>query len=361
MQSSPIQQSGQIFTLSMSGKEGLPLRAGEIVTAEVMQAGMDNTATIKLKNNVIDVRTDIPLQKGDTLSLRVERQENTIYLRLAGHTTESVETVKSSLLAALNGFEKLGSGTDAMSRLVDLLKMMPQHIQENLPEIEIINRFLLQINQLTGKTLQDAVMNGGVFFEAKLRIIALGREAEGGPSEIEAGRIIAGDLKASLLRLKDMFLSPVVLQCLKDTIRPDELIDALNNVLRNIEFYQLQSKLTDTLQFFLPLVWSQLSDGEIILRESDQGQQGGHSYSCTINLDLKRVGKLRVSLLFQGGYIHVNCAAENGEFSRVLQDGAEVLEQQFRASGLRLGNLAVLHQPEIRFSGTQVSGLSIHV
>jgi hypothetical protein len=345
----------------MSGKEGLPLRAGEIVTAEVIQMSSDSSATIRLKNSVIDVRTDIPLQKGDTLSLRVERQENTIYLRLAGNAAESADSVKSSVLAALNGFEKMGSGTDAMARVVGLLKMMPQHIQENLPEIDIINRFLLQIDQLTGKTLQDAVMNGGVFFEAKLRILALGKEAAGGPSEIEAGRIIAGDLKSSLLRLKDMFLSPVVLQCLKDTIRPDELIDALNSVLRNIEFYQLQSKLTDTLQFFLPLVWSQLKDGEIILRESDQGLQGGHSYSCTINLDLERVGKLRVSLLFQGGYVHVNCAAESGEFSRMLREGEDVLEHQFRASGLRLGNLAVLHQPEIHFSGGQVSGLSIHV
>jgi len=153
----------------------------------------------------------------------------------------------------------------------------------------------------------------------------------------------------------------VILQCLKDTIRPDEFIVAVKNVLRNIECYQLQSKLTDTLHFFLPLVWSQLSDGEIILRESDKGQQGGHAYSCTINLDLERVGKTQVNLLFQGGYVHVNCATENGEFSRMLRDGEEVLEQHFREAGLRLGNLAVLHQPEIRFSGAQVTGLSIHV
>ena len=345
----------------MSGKEGFPLRAGEIVTAEVLQTGPDNFTTIKVKNSVIDVMTDIPLQKGDSLSLRIERQENTIYLRLAGNATESANAVKGSALTAFNGIEKLGSGTDAMARVVSLMKMMPQHIQDNLPEIDIVNRFLLQINQLTGKTLQDAFINGGVFFETKLRILALGMEAEGAPSEIEAGRIIASDLKASLLRLKDTFASPVILQCLKDTIRPDEFIDALNNVLRNIEIHQLQSKLTDTLQFFLPLVWKQLNDGEIILRESDQGQQGGRSYSCTINLDLERAGKIRVNLLFQGGYVHVNCAMENGEFSRVLRDGADVLEQQFLVSGLRLGNLAVLHLPEIRFSGAQVSGPSIHV
>jgi hypothetical protein len=234
--------------------------------------------------------------------LRVERQENAIYLRLAGNAVQSADAVKNSVLSALNEFGNMGSGTEAMARLVGLLKLLPLHIQENLSEIDIINRFLVQIDQLGGKTLQDVVRNGGVFFETKLRILALGMEADGTAADIEAGRIIANDLKASLLRLKDTFLSPVIMQCLKDTIRPDELSDALNTVLRNIEFCQLKSKLTDSLWFFLPLIWNELKDGEVILRESDQGRPGGNSYSCTISLDLDRAGKIRVNLLFQGGY-----------------------------------------------------------
>ncbi len=352
MQGSPISQTGQVYTLSISGREVLPLRAGETVTAEVLHLGPDNTATIRLKNSSLDVQADVPLQKGDTFLLRVERQQTAVYLRLAGNAAPSVDEVKSTVLGSLNDFRKLGPGTEAMSRLVDLLKLMPRHIQENLPEIDIINRFLLQIDLLGGKTLQEVVKNGGVFFETKLRILALGMEADGTAADIEAGRIIASDLKASLLRLKDTFLSPVIMKCLKDTIRPDELSDALNTVLRNIEFCQLKSKLTDSLWFFLPLIWKELKDGEVILRESDQGRPGGNAYSCTINLDLERAGKVRVNLLFQGGYVHVNCAAEDGNFSRVLRGGADVLEQRFRASGLRLGNLSVYHQPEINFSGS---------
>src|SRR3990172_1524478 len=306
MQGSPISQTGQVFTLSISGREVVPLRAGETVTAEVLHAGSDNTATIRLKNTSLDVQADVPLQKGDTLLLRVERQENAVYLRLAGNAVQSADAVKNSVLSALNEFGNMGSGTEAMARLVGLLKLLPRHIREDLSEIDIINRFLVQIDQLGGKTLQDVVRNGGVFFETKLRILALGMEADGTAADIEAGRIIANDLKASLLRLKDTFLSPVIMQCLKDTIRPDELSDALNTVLRNIEFCQLKSKLTDSLWFFLPLIWNELKDGEVILRESDQGRPGGNSYSCSISLDLDRAGKIRVNLLFQGGYVHVN-------------------------------------------------------
>lgn len=356
----PLSHVGQTFTLSMSGMDSLPLHAGEIVTAEVLHTGPGGTATIRLGNAVQDVRTEVPLQQGAALTLRIERQENAVYLRLAGNPEQSADVARTAVLSALNDLGPPESAAEAMSRLIALLKQMPAHIQENLPEIDILSRFLLRIDHLSGATLRDVVRNGGIFFESKLRILALGMEADGTAADIEAGRIIAGDLKASLLRLKDTFLSPVILQCISDSVRAEDLISALNTVLRNIEFCQLQSKLTDTLWLFLPLVWDGLRDGEIILRESDQGRPIGRSYSCGVHLDLERTGKIRVRMLFQSGYVHVTCAAENAAFSEVLRDGANALERQFRSAGLRLGNLAVVHQPAIHFVGPFDPGLSIH-
>jgi flagellar hook-length control protein FliK len=362
MQSSAISQSGHVLSLYASGREPLPLRAGEIVTADVLSVGSDNAATIRLKNTVLEVQTDVALKKGDTLTLRVEKQENTVYLRLAGNAFEQPDSVKSALVSALSGFEKLKPAAEGMARLVNLLSRLPEPLKENLPEVDIISRFLLQIEHLSANAMKDMVQNGGVFFETKLRVLALGLEAEGGAVDIEAGRIIAGDLKASLLRLKDTFLAPAVLEQVRSRISPDELLGALNTVLRNIEFYQLQSKLSDSLQFFLPLVWRQLKDGEIIVRQYDHGKPGERSYACTVNLDLERAGKVRVNLAYQAGYVHVTCAAENSAFSRLFQDGSDLLAGQFSASGLRLGHLAVHHEPQIDFRRNHApEGLSIRV
>jgi hypothetical protein len=295
------------------------------------------------------VQSDVPLQKGDTLTLRVERQENAIYLRLGGNIPgQQVESVKGTILAALNSFEGLKPATAALMRLADLLSKLPESLRQNLPEIDIVGRFLLQIDNLSGKTMKDIVQNGGIFFETKLRILALGLEADGGV-DIEAGRIITDDLKATLLRLKDTFLAPAVLEHLRSSVSPDELLGALNMVLRNIEFYQLQSKLSDSLQFFLPLVWKQLKDGEIIVREYDRGDPGERSYACTVNLELEHIGKIRVVLVYEAGYVHVTCAAEDKRFSQLFQEGMDMLEKQFRSSGLRLGHLAVHHEPTIQF------------
>jgi hypothetical protein len=361
MQGSPLSQIGHVFSLFMNGKETLPLRAGEIVTAEVIDVRSDSSATIRLKNTTLEVQSEVSLQKGDTLNLRVERQENSVYLRLSGHSAEESDSIKSTILSALNKCEERNSGTGGMEKLVRLLAALPGPLKESLPETEIISRFLVQIENLSGKTLQDVVENGGIFFEAKLRVLAGGIEAEGSSTDIEAGRMIAGDLKASLLRLKDMFLAPAVIEHMRGRLNTDELLGALNTVLRNIEFYQLQSKLTDTLQFFLPLLWRDLREGEIMLREYARGKVGERSFTCTVNLDLERAGKVRVNLVSQDGYMHVTCTAEKNDFTRLLQEGADVLREQFVSAGLRLGRVSVHHQPTIDFENNLAGGVNIQV
>ncbi len=361
MEGNPISSTGRALTLNISGRESLPFRPGEVISAEVVQTGADNTATVKIKNMVLEVQTDVALSKGDILALRVERSDNTICLRLAGGAaTESAGHIRNTIVSEMSKLDRVQSGSEGMSSLVSLLKTIPPQLQQGLPEISIVERFLLQIDHLSGKAMKDVVENGGVFFENKLRILALGIEADGKNADIEAGRIIANDLKASLLRLKDTFLnSPGKLENLRSMIRPDELIDALNTVIRNIEFYQLQSKLTDSLQFFLPLIWKQLRDGEIIFRESDRGQPGDSSYSCIIHLDLEDVGKVKVNLLLHAGHIHMACSAENESLYHLLQGGVDMLKDQFSKAGLRIGRLQMHHQAGISFDNASGAGLSI--
>jgi hypothetical protein len=269
--------------------------------------------------------------------------------------------VQGTLLAALNSFDGLKPGTEAVLRLADLLSKLPEALRQNLPEIDIVGRFLLHIDTLSGNAMKDVVQNGGIFFETKLRILALGLESDN-DADIEAGRIITNDLKASLLRLKDAFLAPAVLEHLRSSVNPDELLGALNTVLRNIEFYQLRSKLSDSLQFFLPLVWKQLKDGELIVREYDRGNPGERFYACTVNLDLDHIGKMSVVLVYQTGYVLVTCAAENKRFSQLFQEGIDELEEEFTSSGLRLGHLAVHHAPAIQFHGNSTEeGFSIRL
>ncbi len=350
MQGSRMPSEGKVFSLFVIGTEKLSLRAGELVSGEVRSVGPNDAATVRLKNAVVAVQTDVPLREGDRLTLRVERQENAISLRLGRKApNRQAGSVQEAIRSALDGFEDLMPGSEALMQLTDVLSKLPESLKQNLPEIDIIGRFLLRIDTVSGRTMKEVVQNGGVFFETKLRILALGLEADGAAADIEAGRIIAGDLKASLLRLKDTLLAPAVLEHVRTSVNPDDLLGALNAVLRNIEFYQLRSKLSDSLQFFLPLVWKQLTDGEIIMREYGHGEPGARSYACTVNVELEGIGKIRVLLAYQAGAVQVTCTAEDKRLSELFREGADMLEMQFRSSGLRLGHLSVYHAPRIEF------------
>jgi hypothetical protein len=170
MHSSPISQFGHVFSLFTNGKELLPLRAGEIVSVAVVDVRSDNNATIRVKNTELDVQSEVPLQKGETLILRVERQENSVYLRLSGRGVDEADS--ATILSALNKLDVPKPASGAMEMLVRLLAALPEPLKENLPEIDIISRFLLKIEDVSGKTLQEIFENGGVFFEAKLRGLA---------------------------------------------------------------------------------------------------------------------------------------------------------------------------------------------
>lgn len=361
MQNRAVSQSGgKSFTLVVSGSDAVSLRPGEIVTAEVLGLEGDHSVSIRLNDTVLSVRTDVPVQKGDVLSLRVEKQENFDYLRLAGSEAESADAARSDVPPAQGQPGNFMAGAETLVRLLDLLQGVPEELRGNMPEIAVMERFLLPLEQLSGKTLKDAVENGGVFFETKLRILAHGLEIDGPSADLEAKHIIANDLKAALLRLKDTLLRPGFLDLVANSgVDAKAVLDTLNGALKHIEFYQLQSKLTDSLQFYLPLVWKELKDGELILRESDRGQQNERSYSCSIHLDLEGAGRVRVNLLLQAGSVHVSCAAENNGLYGLLRNSSGMLEAQFKASGLRLGSLTIRHEDNVDFDTHRAAGLSI--
>ncbi len=122
-------------------------------------------------------------------------------------------------------------------------------------------------------------------------------------------------------------------------LRHERLAAAADGLLRNIEAFQFQSRMHETLQLFLPLFWHELKDGEVIFRDSGRDQPGEPSYSCTVNLELERAGRLCGRLLFQGGGIHATIVTDNPKFHVLMQRHEGDLRRQFEVAGLALESL----------------------
>jgi len=379
MQGPLINKTGKVLNLLIRDRPALTLKIGDIVKAEVLNITSGNTVSIRLKNTVLKATTDIPLQKNETLMLRVEGKGNEIRLRLVGGGSESAETLKSSILSALDNLRGARLEAGEVGRLRSLIETLPGPVREVLPQLASLKRFFPQIEMLTSGISKDVIESSGIFFESKLRLLTLRLVTDdmlkqelqqktvlnsGTDPAAEKGlaRIIRDDLKGTLLSIKGALRDAGVIEHLtQNNIKPDNLSTAIDKLIKNIEFFQLQSRLNDSLQVFIPLIWKDLRDGEVIFRESSRGKPEERAYSCIVNLDLEGTGRIMAHILMQSGRFHVRFITENRAFVEALKEGLPVLEKQFKASGLKIGSISAKYEEKADFSSAISEGLDIRV
>jgi len=361
MQIPSISQTHQEPSLLVSTKNVLSLQVGEIVQAEVLTV-TDTAVAIRMKNTVLEARTSLPLNEGETLTLMVEGKGDEIRLRLIRGGSEDLRPVKDAIISALNTLKDLKPAAGDVKVLSDFIKIIPQPLKETLPGLGVIEKQMTSLEGLSGSVLKNAVQESGIFYETRLRLLAMGE----GQSETASGQKLAAlansDMKAALLGLQKVLgNSAAVERLLQSGIKTDTLTGAVDNLLRNMEFLQLQSRLNDTLQVFLPFAWKDLKEGELIFRESERERPGEESYSCTVNLELERAGRMSARVLLQSGRIYVDVLAENGPFLGLLQEGEEILKGQFETAGIKLGGLSVRHEQKIDLKPSGARRLNIRI
>jgi len=361
MQIPPIPQPVQDSNLTISSRSTVPLHVGEIVQAEVLTV-TDTAAAIRMKSSILEARTNVPLREGETITLIVEGRGDEIRLRLLRGGEGDALSIKNSILAALTTLKGLRPAAEDVRLLINLANSMPPGVKELLPGLSVLEKLMMSLEGLTGGALKTAVQNSGAYFETKLRLLVQGEGQDGFGTDQKLQAMADNDLKAALLSLRHgLENSDVVNRLLQNNVRTDTLTAAVDNLLKNLELLQLQSKLSDTLQVFVPFIWQELKNGELIFRESQHEQSGEEAYSCTLNLNLERAGRMSARLLLQTGQVHVDVSAENGRFFGLLQEGAALLREQFETAGIKLGTLTIRQQPEIDFKMSEAGGLNIRV
>lgn len=419
----------QVFTILRPQGEPLSLDVGEIIRAEVISILPSGGTILKIKGTLITAKTEVPLQKGATVLLKVPSRSSDkgeIGLRLIGHAQDpdpvesppdlkgrALNTVLRDLSGALAHKGRAGTGlteiveslikvlpSDSTSlseelrvRLQNLLQMTlrttGQGIQARLehflfhempgvmgdhPLVEGLKKnLMIAMERLLSAPLKESIEDTGIGLEAKLRISPGRREkaasdAGGSPSMTEEGEgeksgpteekhplpfrgpsPVDRDLKGGLLKLR---------QLLSDGGRDDSLelpvhnltreqrgkvTRTLDGILRDIETFQALSKTTDSLYTFLPLRWSALKDGEIILKQG-RADGGDTPFSCRMNLDLEELGKVAVVIIMNKGDFLVSLSVENGRLQSVLNSHSHDLEEAFRRQGLRLKTFTLLEK-----------------
>jgi hypothetical protein len=400
MNSQSIGRIGQILTLIKPSGKTLSLPLEGVVRAEVVRIIRDDEAIIRIENENVRVKTEIPLTKGDVITLRVLGFDKDVKLRLLnivskdvtvlegagkGQPSEDLSTFQAKILKALTTLSDTKSSSRDIMVLSDLCKSLPSELMEQLPELQALEKALPEIADLSFVELKAAFENSGILFETKLRIAAenAGEESDHGAFKREgqeglhAGNMplqperkglftkmkgeIAGDLKGLLLKAKQILNNAHAVESMKlSGLKPEQIRETIDRLLRNIDFFQMTSRVNDMLYAYLPVSWQELKDGELIFKKSRDDRSAVTTYYCTINLDLEYTGKMSVSLTMHERSLYVSFRVERKEACELLSSRKDLLEKKCADAGISLKAVNFSTEPVV-FGKPKAEGLHIRV
>jgi len=161
-------------------------------------------------------------------------------------------------------------GGDIQEKITQLLNQLPEGLKDPILAQGLKDVLLVSKEGLLARDLKTEVENSGVVLEAKLKALV-----ESNPEGVKAALADSGkvqkDLKAILLQLK------AVLQQKGEEVDPSSFFQKLlgrmekspaekggplqqfqggvDDVLKDVETFQLLSKISDSLYTFLPIQW----------------------------------------------------------------------------------------------------------
>lgn len=189
-------------------------------------------------------------------------------------------------------------------------------------------------------------------------LVQLGQKSVPLQPDVQADPLQA-DFKARLLQVREMLLEQQE-QLLKLELfgraadgKPvaekkailEQMLQSVDGLLKDVETFQLLSKLTDSFYTFLPFIWKGLKEAEIAFKSSRSGSQG-RSYYCLVHLDLEELGKLEIVAMMAGSEFLVSFKTDHDAFRSVLNAHMNELREMFAAKGLKLRLVNFYHMEE---------------
>jgi len=262
--------------------KGVSFKVGESVKAEVIDILPSGGVVVKAKGQLLEVQSEIPLQKGTQLLLKVlNLDENSRLILKILSLSKNSENFKS--IKNINIDIQTFNQIDNIAKLANI-----EHIKENF-----IHHWIFSGNQL-----REKILNSGVFFEKKLA----------------NSRNIKEDLKFKLYKLlDDLSLSKDEKKSIQDAI----------NLINN---YQNVSKEFNSLFVFLPVLLPDIKISQFLYKKISQNSKEGHFLA--INLEFKDVGRIVISLFNVDKFLAITFFSKNEDFIKKLKKNIPHLKEE---------------------------------
>lgn len=380
-----IDQSGIIHIFK--GKQTSPIKLviGEILTADIMDIFPTGTIQIKINNRVLNAQTQrpLPLNKGDTVYVKVEKplSDGTITLRIL--STNEVQQVQRNLSNAeqeisekffklikdifvqpsqqdiykkqipdtqldekshLNLIKTLFSlplekisDTEKASLLQKLIEVFSnrnstvENLQEFISFLENKSEFkeltaqlknlLISDTDITPEKMKQALLNSGPAFEAKLK-----QALSEGYAEDANLENIKEDLKSVLNNIINSARTKGI----------EEVVDKAQQILRQIDGYQVLSKTYQSFFTFLPVFWKDIEGGNFAFKSFKRQGKEYHTVFVTLKIKKEETLSFVVTMINKSFFISFS---GDSEIMQVIKNHEKNLKERFHQIGLALGGI----------------------
>jgi hypothetical protein len=373
-----IEQSGIIHIFKGKHPEPIKLVIGEILTAEIMDIFPTGTIQIKINNRIINAtpQRELPLNKGDYVMVKVEKplEDGTIPLRLVSATeadsikqavtqseieiSEKIlkliefmfsqkmalpkETKQSHIVKAITSFptENLSETQKAMlmQKIIDFI-LSNSRITENLFELmrlielnnfskeqisQLKNLIISSSNDLIPERLKEVLINSGVSFEAKIK-------------QTLAGFLKIDQIKGDL----QYILNNIVKEAKQQGM--EEIAIKAEQILRQIEGYQIISKTYQSFFTFLPILWGEIVGGSFAYKSLKR--QGKDCHTVFVNINFKEADSLFFIVTMKKKFFYITFSG-NKEVLNLIKTYENELKEQFQQRGMFLSEIKYIHKFE---------------
>lgn len=376
-----IDQTGIIHIFKGKQAEPIKLVIGEILTAEIMDIFPTGTIQIKINNRVINAQPhrELPLNKGDTVTVKVEKplEDGTIPLRLLSTTeteqlhrtiTQTEQELSDKIFKLIANLfsentpqkfvfnETKQSPTDLIKAILSLPTEKlsdPQKtaLMEKIIEIFISQRTTAENLQQLIKLLEGSSISREQLIQLKNLIITLQKDLTADKLKevlLNSGACFEAKIKQSLtdyLKIEQINqdLKPILNDIIKEakSLGFEEITVKAEQILKQIEGYQIISKTYQSFFTFLPILWNNIEGGSFAYKSLKRQGKDYHTVFVNINFKEENFLSFIVTMIKKNFYISFS---GNKDVLDLIKAYENELKEQFVKHGMILGGIKYVNK-----------------
>ena len=384
-----IDQSGIIHLFKGKQTEPIKLIIGEILKAEIMDILPTGNIQIKIDNRILNAQPQrqLPLNKGDTVYLKVEKllPDGTIPLRVLSTSEalqlektianitqeisdkifkfiEAIFTDKGQQVIQSKQFSALQHDEPSYLNLIKAILSLPVEDVLNTEKVTLLKKIMATFSNSSSTlesikeliNLVENKSNQSLFKEQSALLNAILVSSDEPAEKLKKAVLNSGVLLET--KLKQALSDPVKIESIKEDLKVilnnitteakshgmQDVVDKAQQILRQIDGYQVLSKTFQSFFTFLPIFWKDVEGGNIAFKSFKRQGKDYHTVFITLQIKEESLSFI-ITMINRSFFVSFSGAPET---MQVIKSYENDLKQRFQRQGMILGGVNYVEKVE---------------